>query len=327
MLNNYGYEKMAILVDGGFYRRRAFNLFGDKTPKERANELVTYCMQHIKDYNNDTRYNPTSLYRIFYYDCPPMEGNIHHPLKDKPIDMKRTQNYKWSYDFMTELANKRRVALRMGELQEKESGYRIRSSSLNKLIRKEISVDDLTDLDFEPDFVQKGVDMRIGLDIASLAYKKQVSQIVLIAGDSDFVPVAKHARREGIDFILDPMWQSIRPGLNEHIDGLKSCTSKCPAKTKDPLCNEAKIREYETIRDKRMNAIREGIKECSARGLDCTIDNLISYFSYDEDELVNSKIVRNWIKAYEYKNFPISLKKNDDGEYVVCDSGESFSWR
>ncbi len=29
--------------------------------------------------------------------------------------------------------------------------------------------------------------MRIGLDIASLAYKKQVNQIVLISGDSDFV--------------------------------------------------------------------------------------------------------------------------------------------
>lgn len=33
--------------------------------------------------------------------------------------------------------------------------------------------------------------MRIGIDIASLAYKKQVEQIILIAGDSDFVPAAK----------------------------------------------------------------------------------------------------------------------------------------
>ena len=29
---------------------------------------------------------------------------------------------------------------------------------------------------------QKGVDMRVGVDIASLAYKKQVDQIILIAG-------------------------------------------------------------------------------------------------------------------------------------------------
>ena len=32
--------KTAILVDGGFYRRRAFTAYGDKTPKERADELV-----------------------------------------------------------------------------------------------------------------------------------------------------------------------------------------------------------------------------------------------------------------------------------------------
>ena len=49
--------------------------------------------------------------------------------------------------------------------------------------------------------------------------------MVLISGDSDFVPAAKLARREGIDFVLDPMWSTIRPDLHEHIDGLKSV---CP---------------------------------------------------------------------------------------------------
>lgn len=68
--------------------------------------------------------------------------------------------------------------------------------------------------------------MRLGLDIASLAYKKQVSQIVLVSGDADFVPAAKLARREGIDIVLDPMWASIRPDLYEHIDGLRSVCSK-----------------------------------------------------------------------------------------------------
>ena len=64
-----------------------------------------------------------------------------------------------------------------------------------------------------------------GPDIASMAYKKQVDQIILVAGDSDFVPAAKLARREGIDFILDPMWHSISDNLHEHIDGLHSV---CP---------------------------------------------------------------------------------------------------
>jgi uncharacterized LabA/DUF88 family protein len=68
--------------------------------------------------------------------------------------------------------------------------------------------------------------MRIGVDVASLAFKMQVDQIVLIAGDADFVPAAKLARREGIDFVLDPMWRSIPQSLMEHIDGLRSTCPK-----------------------------------------------------------------------------------------------------
>ena len=78
--------------------------------------------------------------------------------------------------------------------------------------------------------------MKIGLDIASLSYKRLVDQIILIAGDSDFVPAAKHARREGIDFILDPMWHTIKPSLNEHIDGLHTCVAKPPNNKRDRLC-------------------------------------------------------------------------------------------
>ena len=64
--------------------------------------------------------------------------------------------------------------------------------------------------------------MRIGLDIASVTLKKQVDKIILISGDSDFVPASKLARREGMEFVLDPMWQKIPDDLFEHIDGLTS---------------------------------------------------------------------------------------------------------
>ena len=45
---------------------------------------------------------------------------------------------------------------------------------------------------------------------------------MLISGDSDFVPAAKVARREGVDFILDSMGQSVSDDLFLHIDGFKS---------------------------------------------------------------------------------------------------------
>ena len=58
--------KTAILVDGGFYRKRAKSLWGSKSPEKRADELNHYCYKHLQD-NFENRY----LYRIFYYDCPP----------------------------------------------------------------------------------------------------------------------------------------------------------------------------------------------------------------------------------------------------------------
>ena len=83
-----------------------------------------------------------------------------------------------------------------------------------------MDVKDLKPEDVHVELRQKGIDMKIGVDIASLALKRFVDRIVLISGDSDFVPAAKLARREGIDFILDPMGADVEPMLFEHIDGL-----------------------------------------------------------------------------------------------------------
>ena len=80
----------------------------------------------------------------------------------------------------------------------------------------------LVDADFVPALRQKGVDMRIGLDIASIALKRQADTIVLVAGDADFVPAAKLARREGVQFVLDPLWRPVSSDLSEHIDGRRS---------------------------------------------------------------------------------------------------------
>lgn len=48
--------------------------------------------------------------------------------------------------------------------------------------------------DLVPDIKQKEVDLRIGLDIARLAMKNTVDSIVVVAGDSDLVPVFKFAQ-------------------------------------------------------------------------------------------------------------------------------------
>lgn len=220
-------SKTAILIDGGFYRKRAKHLWGEKTAEERAKELDAYCKAHLHQKDRGVE---RQLYRIFYYDCAPVgRRSVYHPLTKKNVDLDKSDTYTWTTIFLEELKKRRKFALRLGELSE-QMYYNLRPEVTKKLVLGKISIDDLTEDDFVFVSQQKGVDMRIGIDIASITYKKQVDQIILIAGDSDFVPAAKMARREGIDFILDPMWADIRPNLFEHIDGLSSMWGKNPQK-------------------------------------------------------------------------------------------------
>lgn len=211
--------KTAILIDGGFYRKRSKSLWGNKTPKERAEELRGYCYKHLHD-----KYENRYLYRIFYYDCAPITDNFNvmNPITLKSVNLSKTPECIWMTSFLDELKHQRKFALRMGSLSRNNTCYNLKYDSLKKLCRKTITIEDLTEKDFMLNIEQKGVDMRIGIDISSLAFKKQVNQIILISGDSDFVPAAKHARREGIDFILDPMGASIKKDLFEHIDGIRT---------------------------------------------------------------------------------------------------------
>lgn len=220
-------SKTAVLIDGGFYKKRAKFLWGEKSAEDRANELEAYCKAHLRQKDRGVE---RQLYRIFYYDCEPVKKSVYHPLTKKNIDLDKSSTYTWSTVFLDELKHRRKFAVRLGELSE-QMNYNLRPEVTKKLLAGKIKIDSLTEDDFIFVSQQKGVDMRIGIDIASMAYKKQVDQIILIAGDSDFVPAAKMARREGIDFILDPMWATIRPNLFEHIDGLSSMWGKKAEKT------------------------------------------------------------------------------------------------
>ena len=218
--------KTAILVDGGFYRRRAQAVFGDKTAQDRAVELENYCKRHLNSHgeNND-------LYRIFYYDCAPSNKRVFHPFLKKQVDLGKSDLYEWTMQFFDELKKKRKFVIRLGKLAEEQAHYTIRPKAVKKLCNGSLDFSSLQESDFFLEIDQKGVDMKIGLDIASMAYKKQVEQIVLISGDSDFVSAAKLARREGIDFILDPLGSPIKPDLFEHIDGLRTCDKSYTAHT------------------------------------------------------------------------------------------------
>ncbi len=211
-------KSTAILVDGGFFLKRYRSIHKVKKldPVKTANDLWQMCISHLNQKGENY-----SLYRIFYYDCLPYNKKQHNPINGKSVDFSKTEQFEFQNSFFEELKKKRKVALRLGVLEDRKR-WIIKPSKTKELLSKKISIDDLTEEDVQFDFNQKRVDIKIGLDIASITLKQQVQQIILISGDSDFVPAAKLARREGIDFLLDPMWNPIKPHLFEHIDGLSS---------------------------------------------------------------------------------------------------------
>lgn len=225
-------SRTAIMIDGGFYRKRARHLWGTKTAEDRAKEIEAYCLAHL--HRKDGGAN-RQLYRIFYYDCAPIgRKSVYHPLTKENVDLDKSDTYAWTTIFLDELRKRRKFAIRLGKLSG-QAHYNLKPSITKALLQGSISLDSLTPGDFDFVAQQKGVDMRIGIDIASVTYKKQVDQIILISGDSDFVPAAKMARREGIDFILDPMWADVQADLFEHIDGLESCWGKRTASPDTPI--------------------------------------------------------------------------------------------
>ena len=193
--------------------------------------------------------NESSLYRIFYYDCPPSTKVVYNPVTQRHVNLAKSDQYRWTTAFFNALVTKRKVALRRGEELASSGDYTLRAGVLKDLCAGRRSVESLTDRDTRLNITQKGVDMRIGLDIASLVERNLVTQIILISGDSDFVPAAKYARRRGMDFVLDPMWQTVSPSLNEHVDGIRSRVQRPPRNEQDPLYHREDIGEDASIID------------------------------------------------------------------------------
>lgn len=233
----------AILIDGAFFikRFRAIEPHNAHDARRAAECAHRWACAHLTPRaprrngggneehaaRQQVRRQRSELYRIFFYDCPPLDKKMHNPISKQAIDFGKSTEAAFRLALHQHLRGMRKVALRLGHLSA-FTQWAIKPDKVGLLLAGKMQMADLTPEDVMVDVRQKGVDMRIGLDVSSLAFKKQVDQIVLIAGDADFVPAAKQARREGIDFILDPMWQRIPPNLHEHIDGLRSTCPQLP---------------------------------------------------------------------------------------------------
>ena len=214
--------KVAILIDGGFFihrlpRLKDWNILSDPG---RADEAIGQLIRGHLLYLNHTIHAASPyalLYRCFFYDAHPYDRRGHLPISRKAIDYAKSDTATFRLSLFDKLRSHPNVALRLGEVQRHRE-WIIKEQVQKDLLAGRRTVADLNDGDFVAGFQQKAVDIRIGLDIASITLKKQADTIVLVTGDSDFVPAAKLARREGVRVILDPLWQNVAPALFEHID-------------------------------------------------------------------------------------------------------------
>jgi uncharacterized LabA/DUF88 family protein len=187
--------KVAILIDGGFLR-----VIAKKAKKLYDPDYIEKCAHACKA-------GDESIFRILYYDCALYQGTVKQPVSGTDL------TFKTSDTWLHTLSHKDLFAVRRGVL--KFRGFKPKNIP--------VSQPPLTDADFEPIFEQKGVDMRIGLDIAAYSDNHAVDRIILLSGDTDCVPALKYGRKAGLQtVVIEPVGEKIAPELVAHGDFKRS---------------------------------------------------------------------------------------------------------
>lgn len=182
--------RVAVLIDGG-HLRVLVKKSGTKYDPDYIERVALACLE-----------TDEMLLRILYYDCAPYNGIGKRPVSGT------IENFTGSDAWLKELAAKNLFAVRRGVL--KFRGYKPKKVPVSA---------NLTDADFIPDFEQKGVDMRIGLDMATFSQTKAIDRVILITGDTDCLPAMKHARISGLQVVLISVpKQKLVPELLWHAD-------------------------------------------------------------------------------------------------------------
>lgn len=199
-------KRYAVLLDGGFVTKV---LNGRNRQFPTANDVEREC-QRIHEHNH---IKALDLLRVYFYDAPPATGKLINPIDKSSLDLGGTQHAASYKSLLDTLELRPNFALRMGVTAV--HGWRFGDRATKAIVSNGKAIEPR---DLVPDIEQKGVDLRIGLDIARLSLLKLVDVIVLVTGDSDLVPAMKFARREGVRIYLDHLGNNVRRELKAHAD-------------------------------------------------------------------------------------------------------------
>lgn len=194
----------SIMLDGGFVKRKV-----GSAAKPAVSQDVVRLTQAIRSHPLLVSHR---LHRIYFYDAAPSAEIIENPFSKERTDFSATRAYRANEVMHGQLACESFFANRLGELSF--DGWAPKKD-LRKTTQESLT---LRSDDIKPAISQKGVDMRIGLDMASLSLKKLSSLIVLVTSDSDFVPAMKFARREGTQVLLVTLGHGVKEPMRHHAD-------------------------------------------------------------------------------------------------------------
>lgn len=220
-------RRVVFMIDGWFMRKVIYTL---KTFSYNGLEIRKYCLRHLKEGDY--------LYRIFYYDTEPLKQKASLPITKADIDFSQTKVAQEQTKLLDSIRHTPNFALRLGKTVWQNGEWVLTAARMNDLLQAKISVTDLQDRDFRPLIRQKGVDMRLGLDITYIATRSVADLMIVITGDADIVPALKFARREGMQVCLDSLGRFVRPELREHIDFCETFVSEKKRKEQPKLLKD-----------------------------------------------------------------------------------------
>jgi uncharacterized LabA/DUF88 family protein len=199
-------ESVAIFLDGGFVKVKLEERLKRFPTSKDVVDLCTRIMA-------TPRLSGQRLFRLFFYDADPFEGTVRNPLNRRTVNLTVSNTATANRALLSALELEDDFAVRRGDLVC--HGWKLGRQALKNL---STSPRQLQASDLVPQITQKGVDLKLGLDIAWIALKRLASVIVLVSGDSDLVPAMKFARKEGLKVYLEPLGHGVRREMKAHAD-------------------------------------------------------------------------------------------------------------
>lgn len=152
-------DKSAVFLDGGYLTKLTKYVFIKEDGKPSKPDFGCLGKKLSEE-------RSAELLRTYYYQCPPYQSS--YPTQDEKYRKKQHDTFTYN------LKQIKQFQLREGRLLKTfdESG--------------------------KPDFIQKGVDVLLAIDMVRLALKGAIQKVILVASDSDFIPAVRAIKEEGV---------------------------------------------------------------------------------------------------------------------------------